>query len=529
MSAIDSPVSKAPECPGLRWGPFTFRVPFYHTRMEWPELLQGIFVAGATGLGIVPLLMRDFGLNFEEAVACIFIQSLLISSAPILFGEPYAPGWITPALPLALAYVLSTVDGVPLYGTPTAKFQAMTAVSLNLAVILFFLGASGVGARFINWLPAAIKGGIIMGAAIAALKRVFLDDAEDYLYQQPVSTVVAISVCLILTFSAPIQQYKRKFRSLAVLAGLGLLPGFLAAAIVGPFVPSPQAETAAQQSAALADASDAASNDAAATAGPGEQQAAASAAPTANRTPREIEYNIQWGILVPPFASLFEKSSPFSIGWPSWVMFLDTFPLALMGYVILFGDLITGNEVLRTAKPARPDEAIHIDNNRSHLSLGIRNVLMALFAPFFPTQGCLWTGVHVIVVQRWSEGRKAMQSLFSGIASYYVFGVPVLYMVLPLLTGLRPLMGIALSLTLVLTGFACAYVAMGIPRTQIERGVVILMAVALAIYPNPWIGMTVGILATMTLVGFQRSEPEEVIAGDDEDATAGEEAVASEA
>ena len=66
------------------------------------------------------------------------------------------------------------------------------------------------------------------------------------------------------------------------------------------------------------------------------------------------------------------------------------------------------------------------------------------------------------------------------------------------------LMGIALSLTLVLTGFACAYVAMEIPRTNAERGVVILMAMTLAVFANPWVGMIVGIVATFTLVGFGR-------------------------
>ena len=94
-----------------------------------------------------------------------------------------------------------------------------------------------------------------------------------------------------------------------------------------------------------------------------------------------------------------------------------------------------------------------------------------------------------------------MSSLFTGISSYYVFGIPVLYLLLPLLTALKPLMGIALSLTLVLTGFACAYIAMEIPRTNIERGVVILMAVTLAFFANPWVGMIVGIVATLTLVG----------------------------
>ncbi len=403
------------EHPGLTWGPFTTRIPFIHTGVTWPELLQGIFVAGATGLGLVPLLQSYFGLNFEEAVTFVLIQTVLICSAPIIFGEPYAPGWITPALPLALLVLLAPgPDGTPFYETPAARFQFMAAVSLDFTAMLLVLGATGMGQRLIQWLPAALKGGIIMGAAIAALKRVFVDDADDYLRQQPISTVVALTLCLLLTFSVPIQRYKQKHRWLAVIAGLGLLPGFAAAALVGPFF-------------------------------------------------GEISYDVQWGILNPPFGDLLAKTSPFSIGWPSPRMFLDAVPLALMGYVILFGDLITGTEVIRLAKPARPDEKITVDFNRSHLSLAIRNGLMAICAPFFPAQGSLWTGVQVIIVQRWSEGRQTMDSLFTGISSYYVFGIPVLYLALPLLTALKPLMGIALSLTLVLTGFACAYVAMEIP------------------------------------------------------------------
>lgn len=444
------------EQPGLRWGPFTLRVPFYHTRVEWPEFVQGIFVAGATGLALVPLLMQHFELSFEEAVACIFVQSVLLSSAPIIFGEPFAPGWVTPALPLSIAFMTATVDGTAVYGTPLEKIHIMTAVSLDFALLVFLMGITGLGRRFMDWLPDALKSGIIMGAAIAALKRVFVDTAPDYLLKQPIITSLAIAVCLMLTFSVPIQRYKLRWRWLAILTGLGLLPGFLIAAAVGPlpFV-------------------------------------------------GEVTYDIQWGFFIPPFAAAHAKLSPLSIGWPSGQMFFAGIPLALMTYVILFGDLITGTEVLKEAQRDRPDEKIEIDTNRSHLSLAIRNALMAIFAPFFPTQGCLWTGVHVIIVQRWREGRRSMDSLYGGIASYYVFGVPLLYLILPLVTGLKPLMGVALSLTLVLTGFACAFVAMGIPRTPIERGVALLSAVALAVF-SPWTGMAVGIVATVTLVGFPR-------------------------
>lgn len=438
------------EHPGWRWGPFTARVPFLHTKLYWPEFLQGLFVAAATGLALVPVLTGLFGLTFEEAVAASLIHTVLITSASLVFGEPYAPGWITPALPLVLTFVIGG------FAEPDQRFQAMTALSLDFALICFFLGATGLGKRFMIWLPDPLKAGIILGAAIAAFKRVFVDDAERFLLQQPIATTIACAICLIVTFSIPLARMKEKNKFLALMGALGLLPGFAAAALIGPFV-------------------------------------------------GEVSYDIQWGVLIPPVGDMLAKVAPWNIGWPSLELFLRAMPLALIAYIILFGDLVTGNAVLAEAVDERPDEIIDIDTNRSHFSLGIRNTLMGIFAPFFPTQGALWTGVHVIIVQRWRQGRDTMDSLHSGIASYYLMGLPIIFLALPLLTGLKPLLGIALSLTLILTGFACAYVAMAIPREPAERGVVLLTGMAIALFP-PWIGLLVGIAATLTITGWVRRE-----------------------
>lgn len=57
---------------GWDWGPFTLRLPFYHTHthLQWPEFLHGLLVATAIGLAVVPILTGYFGLSFEQAVAC---------------------------------------------------------------------------------------------------------------------------------------------------------------------------------------------------------------------------------------------------------------------------------------------------------------------------------------------------------------------------------------------------------------------------------------------------------------------------
>ena len=96
-------------------------------------------------------------------------------------------------------------------------------------------------------------------------------------------------------------------------------------------------------------------------------------------------------------------------------MFIDAAPLVLIGYMLLFGDLVTGTEVLKDAQKNRPDEILPIDLNRSHLSVGIRNLIATCVNPFFPTQGALWTGVHVVIAERWKQGKDAMPSIFDGI------------------------------------------------------------------------------------------------------------------
>lgn len=429
---------------GWQWGPFTFRLPFYHTRLYWPEFLQGLLVSAATGLALVPVMTLYFGLSFEQALTCAIIHNVLIVSALVIFGEPYAPGWVTPALPLVLAFVMGS------YADPTQRLQAMAALSLNFGVLVMILGITGLGRRLLDWIPATLKAGIILGAALAAFKRVLIDDAERFLLQQPIVTVLACGISLLLIFSEPLQRLSLKYRVLALLAAMGLLPGFLSAALIGPLV-------------------------------------------------GEVSYDIQWGIFIPPLAETWAKVSPWAIGWPSLEMMLAALPLAIVTYIILFGDLITGQAVIADAQPQRPDEPIELDARRSHLSLGLRNLLMGVSAPFFPTQGALWTGVHVVIVQRWRKGARTLRSLHDGLHSYYLMGLPIIFLLLPLLTGLKPLMGVALSLTLIVTGFACAYVALAIPQRPSERGVVLMTAAGIA-FLEPWIGLLVGLSASLLLI-----------------------------
>lgn len=443
--------------PGIKWGPFTVRIPFVHLKLSLPDMLQGFAVAGATGLALVPYFMALLGLTFEEAVVMAMIHSMLISFSWMLFGDPYAPGWLTPAIPFVVAFITT-----PAYlGEHALQFQAMTALSLNFAFILVFLGVTGLGAKLINMVPNVFKGGIILGAAIAAFLRVTKDgDAANVFQSAPIAGTLGVVICLVFAFSKALQIVAQKNPPLAKLVSFGLLPGFILAGGIGYFT-------------------------------------------------GEFQYNIRWEILDVGAAvgSLWAKASPFAIGWPPIETFVASFPLALITYILFFGDVVTGNEMIEQAQKDRTDEKLDVNSSRSHMATGIRNILMGITAPFFSTQGVLWTGIQVILLKRWAQGKDKIHSIYDSIGSFYLFGLPILFVLLPLVTLLEPLLPVALAVTLILTAFACATLALALVTDATERGAMVITAMAFSLF-EPWIGLIIGIFTIVMLCGPSIFMPE---------------------
>lgn len=438
--------------PGIKWGPFTLRIPFIHMRLSLPDLFQGFAVAGATGMALVPYFMALLGMTFEEAVVMAMIHSTLISTAWLVFGEPYAGGWLTPAVPFVVAFITAPVYG----GDPTTMFQAMTALTINFALILFVLGVTGLGAKLQQIVPNVFKGGIILGAAIAAFLRVTKDgDVANVFQSAPIAGTLGVVICLVFAFSRPLQLLAANKPGLAKILSFGLLPGFIVAGVVGYFT-------------------------------------------------GEFEYNIRWELLnvFAVMGDVFAKASPFSIGWPSLDMYLSAFPLALITYILFFGDLVTGNEMIAQAQPERPDEKLDINNTRTHLSTGIRNVVMGITSPFFATQGVLWTGIQVILLKKWTTNKASQNSFFDNVSSFYILGLPVMYILLPLTTLLQPLLPVALAVTLILTAFACATLALSMVSDPTERGAMVITAMAFSLF-DPWQGLLIGLFSIVALCGFK--------------------------
>jgi hypothetical protein len=316
---------------------------------------------------------------------------------------------------------------------------------------------TGLSEKIVNNIPNALKSGIILGAAVAAFYQVFFKEFDAKYMDQPIAMTIAIVLCILTTFSDPFKKLASKNVFFQKISSLGLLPGFLIAAVVAYSI-------------------------------------------------GEASLNVTWGFAFPDVVTLFERTSPFSIGFPSLGMYLDAIPLVIIGYIILFGDIITGQEILNDAQKLRPDEPLKVDSNRFHLSIAVRNLIGLIFNPNFPTQGALWTGVHVVVAERWKKGPNEMPSIFDGLGSYYLMAIPFLYVTLPFITLMEPLMNIALNLTLVLTGFACAYVALAIPKTNAEMASALFISLLIAFTGEyVWLGLLIGIFLSIFVVGKQTS------------------------
>jgi hypothetical protein len=451
-------MNNKPHNKGLRWGPFVARIPFIHIRFRAAEFFQGMVISGATAFAGIPIVM-GMGLTFEEGVAVSLVAGTLIAAGPILFGVPFAPGWVTPAYPIVIG-VFATMG----YYSPVGAeyqietFQFMAALSIEFTLLVAFLGMTGLSSKIVNNIPNTLKSGIILGAAVAAFYQVFFKEFDSKYMEQPVAMTIALAICILTTFSQPFKRLAASNKIFQKISSLGLLPGFLIAATVAYVI-------------------------------------------------GEATLNITWGFKFPDVVTLFERTSPFSIGFPPLNMYIDALPLVIIGYILLFGDIITGKAILKDAEKERPDEPLDVDVNKVHLSIAIRNFLGLIANPNFPTQGALWTGVHVVVAERWRKGPKEMPSIFDGLGSYYLMAIPFLYVTLPFVTLMQPLMNIALNLTLVLTGFACAYVALAIPKTNAEMASALLIGLLVAFSGEyVWVALLIGILLSVFVVGLNKKE-----------------------
>ena len=172
---------KANELPYIPLGPFQWRIPGIHYKLEYVEFFQGL-ILGATALSSIPYLTDNLGLPYELAWSCVIIEVFMYMLHGWL-GDPVVPGWITPTLPFTLAYL----NGFP---KGPERIQAMIALQLLVAFVFIFMGITKLADKFVNGVPNSIKGGILIAAPITVLQGQLSDGSQ--LMTAPIATLSTV-------------------------------------------------------------------------------------------------------------------------------------------------------------------------------------------------------------------------------------------------------------------------------------------------------------------------------------------------
>ena len=435
------------ELPYIPFGPFKIRLPFFHYKIEKVEFIQGL-VLGVTGLSSVPYLMEYLGLPYEIAWSCVIIDVFLYILHGFL-GDPVVPGWITPTLPLTIIYLQG-------YEMGPERIQAMIALQILVGLVFIFMGITKMADRFVHVIPNSIKGGILLTAPITVMAGQ-LGEGQSF-SKYPISIIAGVGLLLLISFSDKYQELRKNSKFLDLIAKYGNLFPYLLAMVVGLIM-------------------------------------------------KEIATPVVTGenmIKLPEFSNIISQISIFGVGVPSFRYFVDALPLALVCYVIAFGDFITSETLIKEASEARKDEIIDFNSSRSNLVSGIRNIILGILAPFPPLSGPLWVGMTVSVSMRYKEGKAAMRSLLGGMAS---FRLATFFSVIcvPVVMFFKPLFPVGASITLVFQAFVCARIGMDYCKTDRDKMIAGVMAAVLAVRGSAW-ALGVGIALNILLSNIETNK-----------------------
>ncbi len=436
------------ESPYIGLGPFKLRLPFIHYRFEVPDFLQGLLMC-AVDLAAIPIITELLGMPFEAAIAIVMLNGLFYLTHHLL-GDPVVPGWITPAIPLIMVYCNSFPQGVD-------RVHALIAFQMTLGVFSIFLGSTKLATKVVNLIPSAIKAGVILGAGIAAVVSVFKEGGR--FDQFPYTISIAVGIAFYLIFSKHFNSIKNKSPALANFAKLGVFPIIIIAVIAAPIF-----------------------NEA--------------SWPT-----------IEWGFTKPNFSLLWSEYTVFGVGLPPFSMYLSAIPTVLAAYIVLFGDVLQGQSILKEADEFRRDESIDYSPSRAHLIFGGRNFIMSILGPDITMCGPLWAAMHVVIIERFKQGKKAMNSIYGGSGSFR-WGTNMGLLLLPIVSFVKPILGVALALTLLIQGFVSVKVGILEARSQKDLGIAGIIAAVLVVKGATW-AFLIGIVITFLIYGkdFFKGEP----------------------
>lgn len=444
-------------------GPLRLRLPLIHYPIEWPDLIVGMIVC-VVPLSIIPALQTAFGISYEIALTMVILYHFM-AMLHTLFGDPACGGWITAGIPIYMTFILGYTTDLGGQGA----IKAMIALQLIVAAIFFIMAFSGGAKRIVTFVPASIKSGILLGAGIAAIIRVWENNASGIqngiarwsvgggIGPVSISFMVAVVLSFFILWSPRSLHYRKTHRWYAWIAKYGIAPTFIIGYALGLAlgeIPVPDG---------LLDKG--------------------------------------W-FFVPRIQETYETMSPFSIGWPSTEMFIAAISTAVIAYILAFGDILINQSLIDEVNESRKDELVVVDPNRSNFWAGVRN-LSALFFPFLPLAGPIWTGAQALVANRYKNSTPEEEySIWGGLSSIYI-GVGIVVFLYPLVLLMQPALPIGFGLTMAIQGYLCTYIAMEMVSTNVERGISGMIGGILATRGATW-GLIMGVLFYVALVARWR-------------------------
>ena len=290
---------KANELPYIPLGPFQWRIPGIHYRVEYVEFFQGL-ILGATALSSIPYLTDNLGLPYELAWSCVIIEVFMYMLHGWL-GDPVVPGWITPTLPFTLAYLNGFEKGPD-------RIQAMIALQLLVAFCIYIYGNYKTGRQIRKWCAKFNQRWYLIAAPITVLQGQLSDGSQ--LMTAPVATLAGTLLLAFLSFSPFCEKNRSKYKILDIMAKYGNLFPYLIAMVAGV---------------ALGELS-------------------------------KPVLELGTVIRIPDFSNIFHTVSIFAVGFPPLSKFISAIPLALICYVLAFGDFVTSKDTGRGSSGEQSDE-----------------------------------------------------------------------------------------------------------------------------------------------------------------------------
>lgn len=419
--------------PCWKVGLFRIRLPFIHFRISPPEVVTGLMNA-CTSYGALAVLISTLGLDPQVAWALVVFETGMYTLNWVL-GEPSICGWITPAMSIIVVFLESLDPGV-------ARLQMLTAIELELAIMFIILGFTGLSKKLNTMIPPAVKAGIVLGAGVNAIYvRLVAGGAVDAV---TVGCVGGLVVVFMLMFSRRVRKYMETNRFVAILGNYSFLWAVLALLVLGGAA-------------------------------------------------GEFQFNFSGEIIrVPDFMGLFATVSPLFIGFATDPMvWVNALPYAVMAWIIAYGDFVTVQQL--GLKAVRDDEYIEFDPNRTNVICGIRNLLLALFAPYPALAGPLSAPYCVATYARYKQsGRQGMDSIYDGSGTNLIFTVIGLF-VYPLYEASLAASAALLVVVLCIQGWLCAVIAFDLVRDEMDKGMAGMIA-GFVLARGGGVGFVVGVI-----------------------------------